>query len=345
MTSFRAEPQTAGQTTPTKLPSSVPAGAGQGKPAQESGRFTVAICIPCHNEEQTVGKVVSEFHAALPHADIFVYDNASDDDTAAVAAQAGATVRHIPTKGNGHVIRRMLADIDADAYLLVDGDGAHDPDSAARMVDLVRVDGYDLVNAARLDDGPTRPGHDFGNRVLTGLVEVLFHREVADMLSGYKALSRRFAKSFPVFSAGFEIETEITVHALELGMPIADIEAPCRSRPEGSVSKLKTYSDGWKILQAIFNLVRQERPLAFFSALGALFAVVAIVLAIPLLITFIHTSKVPRFPTAILSTGLMILASLSLASGFILDTVTRGRREAKVLGYLSHPGPLANSPR
>ncbi|MDA8393342.1 MAG: glycosyltransferase [Actinomycetota bacterium] len=305
------------------------------------GRFDTAVCIPCHNEERTVGTVVSAFRSVLPEAVVYVYDNDSSDRTSVVAAAAGAQVRHVAMRGKGHVVRRMLADIEADAYLLVDGDGTYDASVASEMVDLVRFGGNDLVNAGRdAPDGGFPPGHSWGNRALTGLVQFLFDRRATDMLSGYKALSRRFAKSFPVFSNGFEIETELTVHALRLQMPIADLSCPYAARPAGSTSKLRTYSDGWRILRTILRMWRQERPLAFFSAVGAIFALSAIGLALPLLPTYFQTGLVPRLPTALLATALMLIAFLNLTCGLILDTVTQGRKEAKLLRYLAVAGPL-----
>ena len=305
------------------------------------GRFEIAVCVPCHNEEQTVGSVVKAFRSILPEASVYVYDNDSTDRTSVVAAASGAHVRHVAMRGKGHVVRRMLADIDADAYVLVDGDETYDASLAAEMVDLIRFGGNDLVNGCRdAPEGGYPPGHSWGNRALTGLVQFLFDRRANDMLSGYKALSRRFAKSFPVFSNGFEIETELTVHALRLQMPIADVACPYAARPTGSTSKLRTYSDGWKILRTILRMWRQERPLAFFSAVGSIFALSAIGLALPLLPTYFRTGLVPRLPTALLATALMLIAFLNVTCGLILDTVTQGRKEAKLLRYLAVPGPL-----
>lgn len=315
--------------------------AGIPEEAMVQGRFDIAVCIPCHNEEQTVGRVVSAFRATLPDAAVYVYDNDSTDRTSVEAAASGAHVRHVAMRGKGHVVRRMLADIDADAYVLVDGDETYDASLAAEMVDLIRFGGNDLVNGCRdTPEGGYPPGHSWGNRALTGLVQVLFDRRASDMLSGYKALSRRFAKSFPVFSNGFEIETELTVHALRLQMPIADVSCPYAPRPTGSTSKLRTYSDGWQILRTILRMWRQERPLAFFSSVGAVFALLAIGLALPLLPTYFHTGLVPRLPTALLATALMLIAFLNVTCGLILDTVTQGRKETKLLRYLAVPGPL-----
>lgn len=320
-------------------------GVSQHEMAAHPQEPLVAVLIPCYNEEATIATVVERFRSELPRADIYVYDNNSTDDSVARARSAGAHVRRVPLQGKGHVVRRMFADIDADAYLLVDGDDTYDPAGARRLIEAVLIEGYDLANGTRIPEHPyaIRRGHGVGNRALTVLVERLFGRKISDMLSGYKALSRRFVKSFPAFSNGFEIETELTVHALGVGMPIANIPLAYRERPEGSVSKLKTFGDGFKILRTITGLVRQERPLAFFSAISIFLGVVAVILAIPLVTTYIHIHKVPRFPTAIVVTGLILLASLSAVCGLVLDTVTRGRREMRVFTYLSIPGPIRHA--
>ena len=299
----------------------------------------IAVLIPCHNEEAAIAKVVRDFRSALPTATVFVYDNNSTDRTMAVAAEAGAVVRSEPLQGKGNVVRRMFADIEADAYVLVDGDDTYDADSAPRLINLLLDDNLDLVNGARVASAQAayRPGHRFGNALLTGVVAQVFGNRLTDMLSGYRVFSRRFVKAFPALSAGFEIETEFTVHALQLRVPMAELETPYRERPPGSVSKLHTYSDGARILRTIVKLIKEERPLYFFSIAFALLALTSVVLAIPIVQTFMETGTVPRFPTAILSMGLMLLAFLSLASGLILDTVTRGRIEMKRLHYLSVP--------
>ena len=301
----------------------------------------VAVLVPCFNEAVTVGAVVQAFRACLPAAMVYVYDNNSVDGTMMTAAAAGAEVRSEPRQGKGSVVRRMFADVEADVYVLVDGDNTYDSSVAPSMVDLVASQGYDVVNGARqwCRNEPVRRGHAFGNRMLAGIVSQMFGRPAGDMLSGYKAFSRRFAKSFTGKANGFEIETELTVHALELNMPIAEIEVPYRGRPAGSESKLSTFSDGFRISRTILGLLRSERPLAFFGVIAALFAGVSLGLGVPLATTFVHTHTVPRYPTAVLATGLMILASLSLTCGLIVDTVTRGRREAKILRYLELPGP------
>jgi glycosyltransferase involved in cell wall biosynthesis len=297
----------------------------------------VAVIIPCFNEYLTIGAVVAGFRNFLPEATIFVFDNNSTDRTVEEAATAGAAIRQVVPQGKGHVVRRAFADVDADVYLLVDGDGTYDPSVAPQMVALVE-DGYDLVNATRVPTtSHSRPGHDFGNVVLTRMVERLFRQPTVDMLSGYKAFSRRFVKSFPAFSGGFEIETELTVHALSLSMPFESVAGPYGDRPEGSSSKLNTVGDGFRILRTIAGLLRQERPLAFFSVAATLLAVVAVILGVPVVVTFFHTHKVPRLPTALLATAFMLLAFLSVVTGLILDTVTRGRKESKMLRYLSIP--------
>ena len=301
----------------------------------------VAVLIPCYNEEAAIGQVVRDFRAALPDALIYVYDNNSCDRTREAAAAAGAVVRTELRQGKGNVVRRMFADIEADLYVLVDGDDTYHAASAPGMIERLRSEQLDMVVACRQtqEEAAYRRGHRFGNRLLTGFVATLFGRQFTDILSGYRVFSRRFVKSFPALAAGFETETELTVHALELRMPVGEVITPYKSRPEGSLSKLSTYRDGWRILKTILKLFRSERPLAFFSLLGGALATLAILLAMPLLWTYLETGEVPRFPTAILATGLMILASLSLASGLILDTVTRGRQELRRLYYLACPPP------
>lgn len=302
----------------------------------------IAVLVPCYNEAATIGKVVSDFRAALPGATVYVYDNNSADDTVSVAREAGAVVRNEGRQGKGNVVRRMFADVDADVFVLVDGDDTYDAAAAPALVERLVDDGLDMVTGTRIASSQAayRTGHRFGNRLLTGLVAFSFGSEVSDMLSGYRVLSRRFVKSFPLLSGGFEIETEMTVHALELGMPQAEVETDYRERPEGSESKLNTYGDGIRILVTIVRMLKEERPLAFFGSICAALALAAIVLAIPVVITFIETGLVPRFPTAILATGMMLLAFLSLACGLILATVTRGRQELKRLRYLQIPGVL-----
>lgn len=297
----------------------------------------IAVLIPCHNEEATIAKVVTDFSSALPEADIYVYDNNSTDDTIRVAKAAGATVRTEPLQGKGAVVRRMFRDIEADFYLMVDGDDTYDASVAPTMVELATQQPCDLVNCIRIETESKayRAGHRLGNAILTGAVRKIFGDRVEDMLSGYKLFSRRFVKSFPASSTDFGIETELTVHALELHMPIAHVRGLYRGRPEGSVSKLNTYRDGIRIAWLIFQLFKHERPFAFFSIIGMLFALLSVALALPLFEEYWKTGLVPRFPTAILSTGIMLLGFFSFATGLILDTVTRGRRETKMLAYLN----------
>jgi hypothetical protein len=297
---------------------------------------SIAVLIPCRNEATTVAAVVRDFRSHLPGAEIYVYDNGSTDDTATLARRAGAHVRHEPLRGKGNVVRRMLSDINADAYVLVDGDGTYDAASAPRLVEYLVSNGLDMVNCARLPVAQTafRPGHAFGNSVLSGIITLVFGDRIRDVLSGYRVMSRRFVKSFPALSTGFEIETEITVHALELRVPMAELAAPYQERPEGSTSKLRTVGDGVRILRLIFHLMKEERPLQFFGCIFFLLAGVSLGLGIPVVQTFLKTGLVPRLPTATLATGLMILAFLSLVAGLVLDTVTRGRRELKRLHYL-----------
>jgi len=336
----------------------------------------IAILVPCLNEEATIERVVRDFRAALPEASVYVYDNNSRDQTAELAHRAGALVRREPLPGKGNVVRRMFSDVDADVYVLVDGDATYHAASAPNMIERLTAEGLDMVVGCRVDQAaqqmskaetsarnwrtapaqrfaempgrshglsPTgdhataayRPGHRFGNAMLTGFVSYLFGKRFSDILSGYRVFSRRFVKSFPALSKGFEIETELSVHALELKMPVAEVDTPYGARPEGSHSKLNTYRDGFRILFLIFALFKNERPFQFFSIVAAALAFLSVGLAIPIVIEWMKTGLVPRFPTAILSTGLMILAFLSLTSGLVLETVTRGRQEMKRLVYLS----------
>jgi glycosyltransferase involved in cell wall biosynthesis len=301
----------------------------------------IAVLLPCFNEEETIGATVAGFRAALPSADIYVYDNNSRDRTAEIAAAGGAIVRSERQQGKGHVVRRMFADIDADVYVMADGDLTYDPGSAQAMVDLLLAEQLDMVVGTRRHDdkGAYRGGHVLGNRLFTGMLGRLFGRSFSDIFSGYRVFSRRFVKSFPVLSSGFEIETEISVHALELRMPVGEVETAYGSRPEGSQSKLSTFGDGWRILKTIATLYRTERPVLFFGTIGALLLVAALILAVPLVITYLDTGLVPRFPTAILITGMVIVAVLCFFAGLILDTVTRGRREVRRLAYLALPAP------
>ena len=301
----------------------------------------IAVLLPCYNEEAAIGRTVAGFRAALPGATVYVYDNNSRDRTREAAAEAGAIVRSERQQGKGHVVRRMFADIDADVYIMADGDLTYDPNAAPQMVDLLLADQLDMVVGTRRHEEKEayRGGHVLGNRLFTGLLSGLFGRSFSDIFSGYRVFSRRFVKSFPVLSSGFEIETEMSVHALELRMPVGEVETAYAARPEGSQSKLSTYSDGWRILKTIFTLYRIERPVLFYGSIGALLVALAIVLAVPLVITYINTGLVPRFPTAILVTGMVVIAVLCFFAGLILDTVTRGRREVRRLYYLSLAAP------
>ncbi|MET4798140.1 glycosyltransferase family 2 protein [Bradyrhizobium sp. LB11.1] len=306
-----------------------------------SAQPRIAVLVPCYNEEAAVATVVANFRKALPAAEIYVYDNNSRDSTAAVAREAGAVVRSERRQGKGHVVRRMFADVEADIYVLVDGDATYDAPSAPRMIDKLLDEHLDMVVGLRIDQSQAayRLGHRTGNRMLTGFLSSTFGHAFKDILSGYRVFSRRFVKSFPVLSDGFEIETELAVYALELSLPVAEVETPYYARPEGSFSKLNTWRDGFRIFGTMLKLYRSERPLRFFTVIGILLALAAIILAIPIVVTFIETGLVPRLPTAVLSMGLTIVAMLSVSSGLVLDTVTRGRREMKMLAYLSQPAP------
>jgi glycosyltransferase involved in cell wall biosynthesis len=301
----------------------------------------IAVLLPCYNEDAAIGVTVAGFRAVLPDAEIYVYDNNSTDRTREVAAAAGAIVRTERMQGKGNVVRRMFADVEADIYIMADGDATYEAAAAPAMIAQLVSEQLDMVVGARRSEveAAYRRGHRFGNALLTTMLAWAFGRSFSDILSGYRVFSRRFVKSFPVLSAGFEIETEISVHALEMRMPVAEVVTAYAARPEGSVSKLSTYSDGWRILRTIAMLFRFERPLLFFGGFGALLAAVAIGLAIPLVVTFLQTGLVPRFPTAVLATGLMLLAALNGFCGLILDTVVRGRREVRRLAYLAQPAP------
>lgn len=309
-------------------------------PARFAG-YKIAVLVPCYNEEVAVAKVVGDFRAAVPEATVFVYDNNSTDNTAAAASAAGAEVFRETRQGKGYVVRRMFTDVEADVYVLVDGDATYDAPSVRKMIAHLLDERLDMVVGSRVhrEKAAYRVGHETGNRLLTRFVASVFGPSFNDMLSGYRVFSRRFVKSFPVLSGGFEIETELTIHALELGMAVAEIETPYYARPEGSASKLNTWSDGFRILWTILQLYRAERPLPFFSALGAALAIVAIGLAVPIIITYLETHLVPRLPTAVLAMGLMLMAFLSFAVGLVLDTVTRGRREMKLLAFLALRAP------
>lgn len=305
----------------------------------------IAVLLPCYNEETAIAQVVRAFRQALPQAEIYVYDNASSDRTAAVAAEAGATVVREPLRGKGNVVRRMFADVEADIYVLADGDDTYDAAAAPQLVEILCREQLDMVNAARRNASQEayRRGHRFGNRLFTQLVSLLFGKRFDDILSGYRVFSRRFVKSFPALAQGFEIETELTVHALELRMPVREVMTAYKERPEGSASKLSTFRDGFRILKTIVRLTKEERPLAFFSLGGGLLALASLVLAFPLLLTFLESGLVPRLPTAVLVCALMILAFLSLACGLVLDSLAHARREMKRLHYLTLSAPVAGT--
>jgi glycosyltransferase involved in cell wall biosynthesis len=301
----------------------------------------IAVLIPCYNEEAAISTVVRDFHAALPDAEIYVYDNNSKDRTVEVARGAGAMVRTEPRQGKGNVVRRMFADIEADIYVLADGDDTYDATAAPLLAETLVRGGFDVVSGKRVAvaQAAYRAGHVLGNHLLTGLTAMMFRVQIADLLTGYRVMSRRFVKSFPFTAEGFGIETELTVHAVRLLMPMVEIDTRYKERPEGSISKLSTWRDGFRILSTIALLVREERPLIFFSVIFLLLAIFSLAVGAPVIMEYVHTGYVPRLPTALLSTGLMLLAFLSLVSGLILDTVTRGRWEAKRMAYLAIPGP------
>lgn len=306
----------------------------------EPGR-EIAVIIPCFNEAHSIAEVVRGFKSVLPGAKIYVFDNNSTDQSIAIARSAGAVIRREMLQGKGQVVRRMFADVDADVYVMADGDSTYDPSFAAGMVDLLFEERLDMVVGTRVasHNSAYPRAHRFGNRMLTRSVANLFGERFTDMLSGYRVFSRRFVKSFPAMSSGFEIETELTIHALELQMPVAEVATPYNVRVAGSMSKLHTYSDGLKIVFSIINLYKNERPFRFFCAIAGTFLAVALTLGIPLVVTFLATGLVPRQPTAILATGFVLLSALSFVAGLILDTVTRGRREMRRLAYLALPPP------
>jgi glycosyltransferase involved in cell wall biosynthesis len=301
----------------------------------------IAILVPCYNEALTIAAIVRDFQACLPQAQVYVFDNNSTDGTAEVARAAGAVVRNVPAQGKGSVVRRMFADIEADAYIMVDGDDTYDASVAPELVERLLAEGLDMVvgNRVSTEQAAYRPGHRFGNAMLTGCVSFVFGRTFTDILSGYRVFSRRYVKSFAAHSAGFEIETELTVHSLALRMPVAEVATVYKSRPEGSVSKLNTYRDGFRILGTIFRLFKSERPLAFFTIFAALSALLAVILAEPLVVTYLETGLVPRLPTAVLCASLMLFGVILLVCGIVLDAVTKGRIEQKRFTYLAHPGP------
>ena len=298
--------------------------------------YEIAVLIPCYNEEIAIGQVVFDFKKALPKATIYVYDNNSQDKTKENAHQAGAVVREEKLQGKGHVVKRMFADIEADIYIMVDGDATYDASVAPKLVAHLVEHKLDVVHAARVTEETLayRAGHRFGNKILTGMVARIFGSHIQDMLSGYRVFSRRFVKSIPILSGGFEIETELTVHALELKMPVDELQTVYSARPEGSNSKLSTYKDGWKILKMIFKLIKREKPMLFCGVFAMTFFFLGLLSGVPVIIDYFHSGLVLRLPTAILAASFMILAMLSVMSGLILDTVTHGRKETKLLAYL-----------
>ena len=309
--------------------------------AQTEHALSVAVLVPCYNEATTVGAVVTDLQRALPAATIYVCDNASTDDTAQRAGVAGAIVLSEPHPGKGNAIRRLFASVEADIYVMIDGDDTYDASAAPRLVQQLVAERLDMVNVARVseEEEAYRLGHQLGNRLLTGMIASLFGDKFSDVLSGYRVFSRRFVKSFPALSSGFEIETELTVHALRLRMPAAEESAVYRARPDGSESKLRTYRDGLEIVRTIGLLVKEEQPLRFFSVIALVLALGSIGMAIPVILEYLDTGLVPRFPTAILASATMLLAFLSLFAGLILDSVARARRETKWLRYLEYPAP------
>ena len=305
--------------------------------------YTIAVLVPCKNEELTIARVVASFKKYLPEAIVYVYNNRSTDNTVIEAQKAGAIVRHETKAGKGNVVRRMFADIEADIYVLIDGDDTYEIGAVGRLIERLLLERLDMVVGARRANLQStqayRPGHKAGNLFLTGLVEFLFRTPIDDMLSGYRIFSRRFVKSFPALSSGFETETELTIHTLELKLPFAEEPTVYGERPTGSQSKLRTFTDGWRVLGTAILLFKEIRPFMFFGLVSNLLIIIALLLSFPLFLTYFQTSLVPRFPTAILSASIMLLAFLSLTCGVILDSVARGRRELKRMAYLSHPFP------
>lgn len=303
----------------------------------------IAVLIPCYNEEIAIGDTVAGFRKALPQATIYVYDNNSRDRSRERAAEAGAIVRHETLQGKGHVVRRMFSDVDADLYVMADGDATYDPAAAKHMIELLTAQNLDMVVGRRVhtQQEAYRAGHVWGNKLLTTFLASLFGQRFSDILSGYRVFSRRYVKSFPALATGFETETELTVHALTLALPVAELDTNYAARPSGSVSKLSTYRDGARILRMMLLLFKNERPVLFFGLMATLLGLLSLVLVAPVVVTYWETGLVPRFPTAILSASIMLLAFLSVVCGLILDTVTRGRREMKRLAYLQIPAPAS----
>lgn len=298
----------------------------------------IAVLIPCYNEALTIEKVINDFRRNLPDSTIYVYDNNSKDDTLALAKMAGAIAHSEVLQGKGNVVRRMFADIEAEIYVMVDGDATYDADSIQLMIDTMIDQRLDMVTGVRKSniEEAYRVGHRFGNWMFSSLIANIFGDRISDLLSGYRVFSRRFVKSFPALSGEFEIETELTVHALELRMPIGEVETPYGARPEGSISKLSTYKDGFKILYMVIKLIKNERPLPMFGFLGFFFLSSSLVLSAPLLVTYLETGLVPRLPTATLVVGMAIIGFFSIFAGIIIDSISTSRREIKRLFYLGH---------
>ena len=308
--------------------------------AKVTSLYKVAVLLPCYNESVAIAQVVSAFKDSLPGAKIYVFDNNSTDNSVALARSAGAEVFHVGARGKGNVVRRMFADVEADIYLMADADMTYDENVAIDMVSLLINENLDMVVGRRVDENEQdnyRRGHRFGNTVLTAAVRSVFGGNFQDMLSGYRVFSRRFVKSFPALSNGFEIETELTIHALELRMPASEMNTRYKARPEGSFSKLSTYKDGLRIMNTLARLYMVEHPLVFYSLLALFFLMSGVGLSIPLFVEYFETGLVPRIPTAILVVGLVLSGLVSFVCGLVLDTVSRGRHEMRRLAYLALP--------
>jgi hypothetical protein len=301
----------------------------------------IVAIVPCHNEESAIEQVVTDLKVAIPHMAVFVYDNASTDNTAGVAEAAGAAVRFEPLRGKGNVIRRAMADLDADVFLMIDGDDTYDASAAPEMIRLLLDGPYDQVTGVRTASqrGAYRAGHLLGNRMFNKVVSVIFGRPVTDMLSGYRVFSRRFVKSFPAVSRAFEIETELTVHAINTRVPQAEVAVRFKDRAEGSASKLRTYQDGFKILRMISRLLHHERPLALYSTIAGLIVATAVGISIPVIGEYIETGLVGRFPTAILSASLVVVAFIVLVVGILLDGLRKVRQETTRIAYMATAPP------
>jgi glycosyltransferase involved in cell wall biosynthesis len=307
---------------------------------QDKSTLSIAVLLPCYNEGQSIRNTVENFRSVLPEAVVYVFDNRSTDNTSEEALAARAIVRREEWPGKGNVVRRMFSDIDADVYLMADGDGTYDYRMAPEMIQKLIHDHLDMVVGTRQDvyDNAHRAGHGFGNRLFNGLYRSLFGPLFNDIFSGYRIFSRRFVKSFPAVSSGFEIETEMSVHASQLRMPVAEIPTKYGARQEGSFSKLHTVRDGLRIMFTLLILFKEIRPARFFGVLAIALTLVAIALSVPLLLTYLETGLVPRFPTAILATGLVLLSGIFMVSGLILDSVARGRLEQKRMWYVANIG-------